>query len=151
MKWVAISFLLGWPQDRAHATPAREGQSGCGTNLQTVGMLWLFKYPVMNTQRKREKRHTIKKREKRKLKKRQGKRKRKPWVIILFLLCLVAKSRPFFCDPMDGNPTGFSVYGILQARILEWAAISFARGSSWIRDPTHIDCIGRQILYPCPT
>ena len=43
-----------------------------------MGMLWLFKYPVMNTQRKREKRHTIKKREKRKLKKRQrGKKKEK--------------------------------------------------------------------------
>ena len=61
INWVALSFLLGWPQDQAHATSASEGQSGCGTNLQTVGMLWLFKNPVMNTQRKREKRHTIKK------------------------------------------------------------------------------------------
>ena len=35
--------------------------------------------------------------------------------------------------------TGSSVYGILQARILEWVAIPFSRGSSWPRDPT---CIG---------
>ena len=32
------------------------------------------------------------------------------------------------CDPMDCNPPGFSVYGIFQARILEWVAISSSRG-----------------------
>ena len=32
------------------------------------------------------------------------------------------------CDPMDCSPTGFSVNGILQARIVEWVAISFSRG-----------------------
>ena len=47
--------------------PASEGQSGCGTNLQTVGVLCFSKYPVMNIQREREKRHTVKKGEKRKL------------------------------------------------------------------------------------
>ena len=35
-----------------------------------------------------------------------------------------------FCDPMDCSPPGSSVHGILQARILEWVAISFSRGSS---------------------
>ena len=34
------------------------------------------------------------------------------------------------CDPMDCSPPGFSVHGIPQARILEWVAISFSRGSS---------------------
>ena len=34
------------------------------------------------------------------------------------------------CNPMDCSPTGFSVHGISQARILEWVAISFSRGSS---------------------
>ena len=67
----------------------------------------------------------------------------------LFCYCLVAKSRPLYCDPMD--PTGYSVHGILQARILEWAAISFSSGSSWIRDATRISCTVRQILYHCPT
>ena len=47
------------------------------------------------------------------------------------------------CDPMDCSPPGSSVLGISQARILEWVAISFSRGSSW----THISCIGRRMLY----
>ena len=38
------------------------------------------------------------------------------------------------CDPMDYNPPGSSVHGILQTRILEWAAILFSRGSSRPRD-----------------
>ena len=38
------------------------------------------------------------------------------------------------CDPMDCSPPGSSVHGILQARILEWVAISFSRGSLWSRD-----------------
>ena len=41
-----------------------------------------------------------------------------------------------FCDPMDCGPPGSSVQGILQARILEWIAIPFSRGSSWPRDQT---------------
>ena len=42
---------------------------------------------------------------------------------------------------MDCNPPGSSVHGILQARILEWVAISFSRGSSWHRDQIHIYCV----------
>ena len=38
------------------------------------------------------------------------------------------------CDPMDCSPPGFSDYGILQARTLEWIAISYSMGSSWPRD-----------------
>ena len=38
------------------------------------------------------------------------------------------------CNPVDCSPSGSSVYGILQARILEWVAIPFSRGSSWPRD-----------------
>ena len=40
------------------------------------------------------------------------------------------QSCPTLCDPMDCNLLGFSVHGILQARILEWIAISFSKGSS---------------------
>ena len=36
------------------------------------------------------------------------------------------QSCPTQCNPIDGNPLGFSVPGILQARILEWVAISFS-------------------------
>ena len=42
---------------------------------------------------------------------------------------------------------GSSVHEIFQARILEWVAISYSRGSSQHRDWTHLSCIGRRILY----
>ena len=53
---------------------------------------------------------------------------------------LVTQSCPTLCDPMDCSPPGSSVNGILQARILEWAAIPFSRESAqpwdwtWIPD-----------------
>ena len=47
---------------------------------------------------------------------------------------------------MDYGPPISSVYGIFQARILEWIAIS-SRGSSWPRDQICISCIGRHVLY----
>ena len=37
------------------------------------------------------------------------------------------QSRPTLCDPMDCSLPGFSVHGILQARTLEWVAISFSK------------------------
>ena len=43
---------------------------------------------------------------------------------------LVTQSCPTLCGPMNCIPSGFSAHGVLQARILEWAAISFSRGSS---------------------
>ena len=43
---------------------------------------------------------------------------------------LVAQLCPIFCDPMDCIPPGSSVHRILQARMLEWAATPFSRGSS---------------------
>ena len=51
------------------------------------------------------------------------------------------------CDPMDYSLPGVSVHGIFQARILEWVTISFSRGSSRLKDQTHVSCIVRQILY----
>ena len=44
------------------------------------------------------------------------------------------QSCPTLCDPIDGSPPGSPVPGILQARTLEWVAISFSRGSSQPRD-----------------
>ena len=58
-----------------------------------------------------------------------------------------AQSRPALCNTMDCSLPVSSLHGILQARILEWVAISSSRGSSPPRDPTRISCIGRQILY----
>ena len=54
---------------------------------------------------------------------------------------LVMQSCPALCDPMDCSLTGFSVHGILQARILQWVAISFSRGSSQPRDRIWVSCI----------
>ena len=42
------------------------------------------------------------------------------------------------CDPVDCSPPGSSVHEILQARILEWVAISFSKGSYLPRDQAHI-------------
>ena len=42
------------------------------------------------------------------------------------------------CNPMDCSLPGSSVHGILQARILEWVAIPFSRGSFWPRDWTYV-------------
>ena len=41
---------------------------------------------------------------------------------------------PTLCDPIDYSPPGFSVHGILRARILEWVAMPSSRGSSRPRD-----------------
>ena len=49
---------------------------------------------------------------------------------------LVAQLCPILCDPVNCSPPGFFVHGILQARILEWAAIPFSRGSFRPRDQT---------------
>ena len=53
----------------------------------------------------------------------------------------VVQSCPNLCDPMDCSLPGSSVHGIFQARVLEWVAISFSRGSSWPRDRTRISHI----------
>ena len=50
------------------------------------------------------------------------------------------------CDPMDCNPPGSSVHGILQAGILEWVAISSFRGSSPSRDLTQVSWIAGRFL-----
>ena len=50
-------------------------------------------------------------------------------VAIIFIAAAAAKSLqscPTLCDPIDGSPLGSPVPGILQARTLEWVAISFS-------------------------
>ena len=58
-----------------------------------------------------------------------------------------AQSCLTLCNPMDCIPPGFSVRGILQARILEWEALPFSRKSSQPRDRTRVSCFGKWILY----
>ena len=57
------------------------------------------------------------------------------------MLILVTQSCLTLCDPMDCSLPCSSVHGILQARILEWVAIPFSRGSSQPRDWTQVSCI----------
>ena len=52
--------------------------------------------------------------------------------------CVLSHFSPTLCDPVDCSPQGSSVHGILQARILEWVAMSFSRESSQPRDRTHV-------------
>ena len=55
------------------------------------------------------------------------------------LLCMWSRSVcPTLCSPIDCSLPGSSVHGIFQARVLEWVAISFSRGSSQPRDWTSV-------------
>ena len=54
------------------------------------------------------------------------------------------------CDPLDCCPPGSSVHGISQARILEWFAIPFSRGSSQPRAGTHVSCIAGRFFTAVP-
>ena len=53
----------------------------------------------------------------------------------------VAQSCPTLCNPMNCSLSGSSIHGIFQARVLEWVAISFSRGSSRPRDRTQVSRI----------
>ena len=54
------------------------------------------------------------------------------------------------CYPVDCSPPGFSVHGILQARILEWVAMPSSKGSSQPRDRTHVSCIADRFFTAKP-
>ena len=60
--------------------------------------------------------------------------------VLLTQLCLT------LCEPMDCSPPGSCVHGILQARVLEWIAISFSRGSSPPRDWYWVSCIANRVF-----
>ena len=53
------------------------------------------------------------------------------WIMVLAAAAKSLQSCPTLCDPIDGSPLGSSVPGILQARILEWVAISFSNAWKW--------------------
>ena len=64
------------------------------------------------------------------------------WYMITVCICAIhttntaaaaksLQSRPTLCDPIDGSPPGSPVPGILQARALEWVAISFSNAWNW--------------------
>ena len=72
-------------------------------------------------------------------------------LIIIHFACLNHFSHiQLFVTLWTIAPPGTSVHGILQARILEWVAISSFRESSWLRDRirvSYVSCTGRQVLY----
>ena len=72
-------------------------------------------------------------------------------MLLIWFVCSVAQSCLTLCDPVDCSTPGFSVHRIFQARILEWVAISFFRGSSWPRVLTWVFCMDRWILYQWAT
>ena len=64
------------------------------------------------------------------------------WHLGLYWLSVLrGRSCPILCDPTDCIPLGSSVHGLFQARILEWIAISYSRGSSQPSHWTHISYI----------
>ena len=68
---------------------------------------------------------------------------------MLTCVCVCSQSYPTCFDPMDCSPLGSSVHGIFLARILEWVAISFSRGSSWPRARICIWHWQADFLAPC--
>ena len=65
------------------------------------------------------------------------------WGCVLF----VSQSCPTLCNTTDCSPPGSTAHGILQARILDWLAIPFSRGSSWPRDQTLVSSIAGSFFY----
>ena len=58
------------------------------------------------------------------------------YIIVLFYTSTAAAAKslqpcPTLCDPIDGSPPGSAIPGILQARTLEWVAISFSSAWKW--------------------
>ena len=54
---------------------------------------------------------------------------------------------PTLCDPVGCSPPGSYVHGILQARVLEWVAVSSSRGSFPPRDRTHVSYVSCICLF----
>ena len=59
-------------------------------------------------------------------------------MFVLTVCVLITQLCPTLCNPMDYSPTGSSVHGILQARILKWVAIPFFRGSAQPREQIQV-------------
>ena len=65
------------------------------------------------------------------------------WTLLLFWWpnAKSLQSCPTLCDPIDGNPPGSIIPGILQARILEWVAISFSNAWKWKVQVKSLSCV----------
>ena len=65
---------------------------------------------------------------------------------LLICYCSVTNLCLILGNSMDSSPLGSSVHGISQARVLEWVAIYFSRGSSQLRDWTQVPCIASRFF-----
>ena len=65
---------------------------------------------------------------------------------LLLVVVVESLSRVRLLDRMDCSPPGSSVHGTLQARILEWVAIPFSRGSSQPENQTQVSCTAGSFL-----
>ena len=77
-----------------------------------------------------------------------------PYMTTGKIICVsvrLTQSCSTLCDPMDCSPPDSSVHGILQARILEWFAIYFSRGSSWPRDQSWVSFTAGRCFTNCAT
>ena len=74
-----------------------------------------------------------------------------PSVLYLLCVCLVTQSWLTLCNSIDCSPPGSSVHGILQARILEWVAIPFSRGSYQPRNWTQVSYTAGRFFTLWPT
>ena len=125
LEWVTVSFYRGssWPRDQTHVSRvSRETLYHWATKEGNHYSLLISVSPAL------------------------------PMVLVIsqWVKRKLLSSVQLFWDPMDCSLPGSSVYGISQARILEWAAASFFRGSSPPRDRSHIFCVsrtGRQTVY----
>ena len=109
--------------------------------LQKWEILWYKSYTIHIGSKNRTSQNTG----------RRSQRKYKEKDILCSCVCAESlQSCPALCSPMRCNLLGSPVHMVLQARVLVWVSMPFSRGSSWLRNPSHISqvsCIGRWIPY----
>ena len=69
---------------------------------------------------------------------------KKIYEVLVTQVCLT------LCNPIDGSTPGSPVHGIVWARILDWVAIPFSRGSFWPRNWTQVSCIDYHLSQSIP-
>ena len=72
------------------------------------------------------------------------------WDSHIYTQAQLLQSCPALCNPLDCSSPASSVCGTFQVRILEWAATSYSRGSSQLRDQTRLSCISGKFLLAEP-
>ena len=135
--------LVGWQsrawsygeREEVHIAWGRKWVLVCELYRASITSKWSIQ---TNSGRKKSSELEIKHENHQRVNVKEGWDKKSKLVVVVQLLRCIG-----LCDPIDCSPPGSSVYGISQAGILEWVAISFSRGYSWPSDRTCIFCIAR--------